>query len=618
MAEDQDRTIYQSSPGTPPGMALCAGSRLGDYVLERFLGAGAMGEVFQARHTKLDKVCALKILPPALAEDEGFRKRFETEGRALAKLEHPGIVRVFNAGESCGRHFIAMEYLSGGSLEDRLKAAGGRIQPCEAASILMELLEALSSAHENGIVHRDIKPANLLFDAKGRCRIGDFGLALLAGDNYMRNMARQSVLASRTMDATLAMPSHAVQVDALAGTVDYMSPEVRAGRQADARSDIYALGVVAYMMLTGRKPLGLARAPSALVPGLSKAWDLWVARCMEQEPGERFQSAAEALKLLPACPERQHRFSRPMRALAALGAALYLFIGFELRGMMGLVELVSAILPGGLLVSILLAVALQRPRLARAASLLFAGALLAHLLLALAASLSFCNAISRENERQRDHEYVQSQLEQAEEAVNSARWEDAEALLRGVLAFTGSNLEQQARARDGILAVDEGRNAAAISGGLLLRSLPDGALASVDNGPSFALPGVVKGLAPGLHMLRISLDGYRSVEEEVLVLSEKVVELHPFVLEPALGSLLLESEPEGMNWEFVSWPGESPPPYLAGNTPAILEGLPVGDYVIMFSLGQQQDHEQLVRVEDGRMSSLLHYAGSALPPADGL
>ncbi|MBN1404218.1 MAG: SUMF1/EgtB/PvdO family nonheme iron enzyme [Opitutales bacterium] len=295
---------------------LPVGSRLGDYALERLLGAGAMGEVYLARQVRLDQSCAIKVLPSVLTRSRDFEKRFVQEGRSMAKLDHPHIVRVHNASVDADRHFIAMEYVPGGTLDDYLAKRGGKLSQEEALRLLSELLGALEYAHGRDVIHRDLKPANVLLTKAGEVKICDFGLSLVAGEEYMQSVIRESIVKSRMAaqsredsDATIVLDSGEGRnvlgagrnrsSSDVVGTPYYMSPEVQAGRAADARSDLYSLGVMAYRVLTGRLPMGMAKPPSRLVKGLDAKWDYWCERCMEMDVAERFASAGEALAALP-------------------------------------------------------------------------------------------------------------------------------------------------------------------------------------------------------------------------------------------------------------------------------------------------------------------------------
>ncbi|MBN1403081.1 MAG: serine/threonine protein kinase [Opitutales bacterium] len=322
MPSEDETILNQPQDGAENRARLGKGDRIGTYQIEGHLGSGAMGDVYLATQVFLRQKCALKLLPTYLASDKDFEQRFANEGQALAMLDHPHIVRVLYAGVDAGRHYLSMEYVGGGDLETRLSASGGKLTPQEVLSILRQMLSALGYAHSKGVVHRDLKPANILQDARGNCKVGDFGLAMVAGEQFMQDMIRRSIVAnlpehggdSTIVTSGLTSRQSGASASALVGTIDYISPELRAGKTADARSDIYALGVMAYLMLTGRKPLGMAKPPSKLARGLNPDWDAWVARCMEFDPDERFQSAEEAAKDLPRL--EQARFTPPATATA--------------------------------------------------------------------------------------------------------------------------------------------------------------------------------------------------------------------------------------------------------------------------------------------------------------
>ncbi len=237
------------------------------------VGQGGMGAVYKARQTKLDRLVALKILPPEWGSDPAFAERFTREGRALARLNHPHIVAVHDFGETGGLFYLLMEYVDGGNLRQLLQA--GPLPPEQALAVIPQLCDALEYAHEEGIVHRDVKPENILLDRKGRVKIADFGLAKLLG----RPRAEFTLTGSQQV----------------MGTLDYMAPEQRSRPQEiDHRADIYALGVVFYEMLTGDLPLGRFAPPSRR-SGVDARIDEVLFRALETDPDLRYQSAG-ALK----------------------------------------------------------------------------------------------------------------------------------------------------------------------------------------------------------------------------------------------------------------------------------------------------------------------------------
>jgi predicted Ser/Thr protein kinase len=235
------------------------------------LGQGGMGAVYKARQIGLDRLVALKILPPEVNQDEAFAERFTREARALAKLNHPNIVSVYDFGQVDGMYYLVMEYVDGVNLRQSLQA--GELKPADALAIVPQICDALQFAHDEGIVHRDIKPENILIDKRGRVKIADFGLAKLLGHDH----------AIQTLTAT-----HQVM-----GTLKYMAPEQMEGaREVDHRADIYSLGVVFYEMLTGELPLGRFAAPSKKVE-IDVRLDDVVLRTLEKEPARRYQHASE-------------------------------------------------------------------------------------------------------------------------------------------------------------------------------------------------------------------------------------------------------------------------------------------------------------------------------------
>jgi tRNA A-37 threonylcarbamoyl transferase component Bud32 len=235
------------------------------------LGQGGMGAVYKARQKKLDRLVALKVLPPEWGSDPAFAERFAREARALARLSHPAIVAVHDFGEAGGLYYFIMEFVDGANLRQVLEA--NRLHPREALRIVPQICDALQYAHEEGIVHRDIKPENILLDRKGRVKIADFGLAKLLG----RPRA----------DFTLT-GTHQVM-----GTLDYIAPEQRQRPlEVDHRADIYSLGVVFYEMLTGELPLGRFAPPSQKA-AVDRRLDEVVFRALEREPARRYQRVSE-------------------------------------------------------------------------------------------------------------------------------------------------------------------------------------------------------------------------------------------------------------------------------------------------------------------------------------
>ncbi len=253
-----------------------------------FIGHGGMGAVYKARQKELDRVVALKILPPDIGQDAAFAERFAREAKALAKLNHPGIVTIHDFGRADGLYFFLMEFVDGVNLRQLL--AGSRVSPREALAIVPQICDALQFAHDQGIVHRDIKPENILMDRRGRVKVADFGLAKIVGNEPLTPSL------SPADGERVAQPGEGspVLTDAgkVMGTPQYMSPEqIHAPGEVDHRADIYALGVVFYQMLTGELPGKKIEPPSSKVH-IDVRLDEVVLRALEQKPELRYQQAS--------------------------------------------------------------------------------------------------------------------------------------------------------------------------------------------------------------------------------------------------------------------------------------------------------------------------------------
>lgn len=245
------------------------------------LGKGGMGAVYKARQKQLNRLVALKILPPGVGAEPAFAERFTREAQALAQLNHPGIVTLYEFGRVAEMPFFLMEFVDGVNLGQAM--ANDRISPREALSIVPQICDALQFAHDQGIVHRDIKPENILLDRRGRVKVADFGVALLV---------------RRGADAAggggeLAGSAVLTEAGKVVGTPRYMSPEqLEHPGAVDHRADIYALGVVFYQMLTGNLP-GKKIEPPSSKAHLDVRLDNVVLRALERKPERRFQHASE-------------------------------------------------------------------------------------------------------------------------------------------------------------------------------------------------------------------------------------------------------------------------------------------------------------------------------------
>ena len=306
-------TDAKQPPFNPPGVAELAPLFPQLEILE-LIGKGGMGAVYKARQKQLDRIVALKILPPGIGHDAAFAERFAREAKALAKLNHPNIVTLYEFGSS-GResaqteskyiqagqsrltsaatplYYFLMEFVDGVNLRQLLHS--GRISPREALAIVPQICDALQFAHDQGIVHRDIKPENILLDRRGRVKVADFGLAKIVGTETERSAEHRS--ARESGNGAPAGQCSALLTDAgkVMGTPQYMSPEqITAPGEVDHRADIYALGVVFYQMLTGELPGKRIEPPSSKVQ-IDVRLDEIVLRALEKNPELRYQQVSE-------------------------------------------------------------------------------------------------------------------------------------------------------------------------------------------------------------------------------------------------------------------------------------------------------------------------------------
>src|SRR6202040_2301723 len=223
-------------------MPLSAGTKLGSYEVVAPIGAGGMGEVYQAHDSKLGRDVAIKVLPEAFAHDPERLSRFQREAKILAALNHPNIATIHGLEQSNGTSYLVMELVSGETLAERVKRDGA-VPIEEALGIAKQIAEALEAAHEKGIIHRDLKPANVKVTPEGKVKVLDFGLAKAFANDGGLDLSQSPTLT--------AMASEEGRI---LGTPAYMSPEQARGLPVDKRTDIWAFGCVYYEMLTGRTP----------------------------------------------------------------------------------------------------------------------------------------------------------------------------------------------------------------------------------------------------------------------------------------------------------------------------------------------------------------------------
>src|ERR1700733_10004734 len=290
-------------------MALASGTRLGPYEIQSPLGAGGMGEVYRARDTRLDRTVAIKVLPHHLSSNSDLRQRFEREARAISSLNHPRICTLHDVGHQDGVDFLVMEYLEGESLAERLKK--GPLPLKQALAIGIEVCESLEAAHRAAIIHRDLKPANIMLTRTG-AKLMDFGLAKTSiGGLAAAGSSAPLLSAARTMSGASPI-SPLTTAGTVIGTIQYMAPEQIEGKEADARSDLFALGAVLYEMTTGKRPFEgksqisvasaiLEKEPepiSTAQPLTPPAFEHIVTACLAKNPDDRIQSAQDiALQL---------------------------------------------------------------------------------------------------------------------------------------------------------------------------------------------------------------------------------------------------------------------------------------------------------------------------------
>ncbi len=315
-----EKTVFVPRPAAVADL-FQTGDIVGQYQVEKVLGAGGMGVVYGVKHTALKKKFALKALPAVLAQEASFVRRFKSEATNLAKLKHNHIVNVTDFGESQGRLYLVLEFVDGGTLEqwfEKNRKPDSGAPPAEVQRLIGQVLQGLTHAHEAGIIHRDLKPANVLLERTGEAKISDFGLARAVSDEeYRRSGGTASPFQGDSVTTT----------GSIVGTIDFMSPEARNMQASDARSDIYAVGVMTYYLLTGKKPHGMAKDASKLVPGLDPRWDKFIATCLAENPAQRYQTAAAAFEGLQQLRQSggAKRWVWPVAIAALIAAGLGLW-----------------------------------------------------------------------------------------------------------------------------------------------------------------------------------------------------------------------------------------------------------------------------------------------------
>ena len=339
------------------------------YRIVRKLGAGSMGEVYEAEDGRLGRRVAIKFLPEALTTDGLARERFQREARTASALNHANICTLYDIGEDQGRPFIVMELLQGETLRRRIE--GGPLPLDQVLDFAVQVAEGLEAAHAAGIIHRDLKPGNIFITDRGQAKIVDFGLAKPAGEGKPESGSGRGASQSSDENPTQSIdPNHLTSAGTLMGTVAYMSPEQARGDELDARTDLFSFGTVLYEMATGRRPFtgktsalvfhailaGTPKPVSELNPALPTELDRIVARELEKDLAKRYQHAADiksdlnrlrrdlesgfaAPAMAREAPSSGVRWtSRPGRwivAGAGLSILLGIFAAFDLGGLRG-------------------------------------------------------------------------------------------------------------------------------------------------------------------------------------------------------------------------------------------------------------------------------------------
>ena len=291
-------------------MPLQPGTSLGPYTVTAKIGEGGMGEVYQARDTKLDRDVALKVLPEAFTADPDRLARFEREAKVLASLNHPNIGSIYGLEEAEGVRALVLELIEGPTLADRI--AQGPIPIDEALPIAKQIAEALEAAHEQGVIHRDLTPANIKVKADGTVKVLDFGLA--------KAFQPEASDPNMSQSPTISLTAAATQMGMVIGTAAYMAPEQAKGKVVDKRADVWAFGAVLFEMLAGQRPFAGEDVSETLARVIDREPDLatlpdnvppvvrnLLSRCLQKNPKKRIRDIGDVSLAMEGRSRRRSR-----------------------------------------------------------------------------------------------------------------------------------------------------------------------------------------------------------------------------------------------------------------------------------------------------------------------
>lgn len=534
---------------------------IGDYLIEGIVGSGSMAIVYRARQRKLGQLCAVKLMNNDPAAKDLFEHYISKEGQTLAQLEHPNIVRVYYAGRDAGHNYLVLEYADRGNLEKLIEERGGSLPVEETHGIITQVLKGLAYAHERGVVHRDVKPANILMHRDGRFLLSDFDLSTSGQDEA--NPRAQAL--PQDPEQTIVLGKKYAPI--LVGTIDYMSPEQRAGEPADARSDIFSVGVMCYRMMTGIKPSPGCGRPSTQVDGISDEWDEWILRCMDIRPDSRFQSAKEALEHLPDPKGHKKKSNTANMVIGALSIALIL----------------SFIVP----------YACSRSKSPSRASDQQATAI-------------------AQTTMQDDSTTEESHAEQPPAQITPEPV-DSEAVLKSIISISEVSEREKplVRSKANLSSIPLSdrlpRPAAMIDGkvgGLVILTQPDGADVDISPDTHLRSPVLLSELEPGDYDISFSAKGYHGETRTVTVKAGSYTELPLVSLKRQSGSLGIDSSPASLEWRIIRSPDDIPDEISKGKSPSSIEALPTGNYMIEFSLSGWAPSVESFEIKNGEQTKV--------------